>query len=145
MKARTDEASIVESATVAIESILRLPILDRHKRDLIDTMLWKMTEARGKWKTRYRSRAAREAGKCEKLQHEHVYTRKDITDQLLAAPSQARKILRSVIGCVVTKEEHDKLTAASRKYPDLKGWQRYEAAGIEVVDMDADRCHNDPA
>jgi hypothetical protein len=45
-----------ESVTIAIEGCLTLPILERHKRDLMSGMLWKITEARGKFTTRYRSR-----------------------------------------------------------------------------------------
>jgi hypothetical protein len=53
------EAEIIESVTAAIEGCLSLPILERHKRDIISGLLWKITEARGKYTTRYRSRASR--------------------------------------------------------------------------------------
>jgi hypothetical protein len=57
------EAEIIASAITAIEAALTLPILERHKRDLINGMLWKLTEARGKYTTRYQSAAARAAPK----------------------------------------------------------------------------------
>lgn len=74
---RATEGEIVESAITAIEGILKLPILERHKRALISGAIWFITEARGKYKTRYRSRASLDPG--AKLQHEHVFTRKDLT------------------------------------------------------------------
>jgi hypothetical protein len=126
------EAEITESATRAIEGCLTLDILERHKRDIISGMLWKITEARGKYTTRYRSKASMEAG--TKLQHEHVFTRKDLTDRILAEPQHVREILCDAIGCVVTVDEHKRL---SRVAGTIRGWNRYTAAGVEVVDTDA--------
>jgi len=126
------EAEIIESATRVIEGCLTLDILERHKRDIISGMLWKITEARGKYKTRYRSIGSKEKG--AKLQHEHVFTRKDITDRIIAEPERTREILRDAIGCVVTVDEHRKLTTID---PSLRGWDRYTAAGVDVEDTDA--------
>lgn|GEM_PF-4378088 len=49
---------ILESATTLVEATLALNILDTHKRDVINAMLWKITEARGKYTTRFRSTGA---------------------------------------------------------------------------------------
>jgi hypothetical protein len=122
-------AEIVESATVAIESCVHLPILERHKRDIISGLLWKITEANGKYTTRYRSNAAMQEG--AKLQHDHVFTRKDLTTRIIAEPERAREILQDAIACVVTVDEHKRL---SRLGDSIRGWDRYTAAGIEVVD-----------
>jgi hypothetical protein len=51
-------------------------------------------------------------------------------------PSRARELLQSAIGCVVTTDEHHKLTELSRKQPHLKGWERYKAANITIIDTD---------
>jgi hypothetical protein len=125
------EAEIIESVTTAIEGCLALPILERHKRDIISGLLWKITEARGKYKTRYRSRAAMEKG--AKVQHEHVFTRKDLTNRILAEPERAREILKSAIACVVTIEEHKRLSKVAES---ICGWDRYAEVGIEVIDLD---------
>jgi hypothetical protein len=130
------EAEIVESAITAIEGILKLPILKQHKYGLIDGMIWTITQARGKYTTRYRSRAALDAPKGAKLQHEHVTTRKHLVNSILQHPERAREIAARAVGCVITKEEHQRLTRITREQPHLTGWQRYEAAGIEVVDTD---------
>jgi hypothetical protein len=128
------EPEIIESAIRAIEGALALPILDRHKRDIINGMLWKITEAGGKYRTRFRSRASLDDPSAKPI-HEHVFTRKHLTDEIMANPSRAREVLASAIGCVVTAEEHRRLAEAERKDPALRGWDRYKAAGIEVVDQ----------
>ncbi len=122
------EAEIIESVTIAIEGCLQLPIFERHKRDVISGLLWKITEARGKYETRYRSRGSMESG--AKLRHDHVFTRKDITDRIIAEPERAREILRDAIACVVTVEEHERLTRIGET---MRGWARYTEAGIEVI------------
>lgn len=131
------EEEIIESATTAIEGVLTLPIQERHKRDLINGMLWKLTEARGKYTTRCRSQGLLDAPKGTKLQHEHVTTRKQLVDTVLKDPTRAREIAATAVACVVTKEEHERLTRISREQPHLTGWQRYDAAGIDVIDTDA--------
>jgi hypothetical protein len=136
-KSKPTEAEIIESATVAIEHILRMPILEAHRKALVSGTLWFITEARGKYSTRYWSRAAKD-NPSSKLQHEHVFTRKDLTARLMAEPQKAREILQSAIACVVTVDEHRRLAEAERQDRSLRGWDRYKAAGIEVVDSDLD-------
>ena len=130
------EAAIIESAITTIEGILDLPVLEQHKRDLINGMLWTVTEARGKYTTRYRSKGALEAPSGTKLQHEHVFPRKQLVDRIMREPYAAREHLSTAIGCVVTVEEHRRLTAIDRTQPGLHGWERYVAAGITVIDTD---------
>ena len=135
MRPMPTEAEIFESAATIVEGVLKMPVLDRHKRDLISGMLWVITEARGKYKTRYRSKASLQLPK-PKLHHEHVFTRKDLTDQIMKDPARARQILSQAVGCVVTVEEHRLLAKAERENPTLRGWERYTAAGIEWLDTD---------
>ena len=130
----TNEDEILDSAITLVEATLDLPILDQHKRDVINVMLWKITEASGKYKTRFRSTGAANAPKDTKLQHEHVIPRKTLIDAILKEPSRARELLTSALACTVTKEEHDRLTRITREQPDLQGWERYTAAGITIVD-----------
>jgi hypothetical protein len=51
---------------------------------------------------------------------------------MLAEPRNAEEILRGAIACVVTVEEHARLTALG---PEPSGWERYRAASIDVFDM----------
>ena len=54
----------------------------------------------------------------------------------MQSPERAREIAKTAIGCVVTKEEHRELTRVSREQPRLRGWDRYQAASITIVDTD---------
>ena len=74
-----------------------------------------------------------EAGPDTKLNHEHVIERKKLVNRMLAGEPVA-KVLKAAIACIVTVTEHRLLTDLSRTQPDLEGWERYEAAGIKVVD-----------
>jgi hypothetical protein len=130
------------SATAAVRAILAAPdapdVLPSHRRELLSLCLWKITEAEGgKYGTRFRSRAALSAPRAE-LAHEHVYERQKLVDALLAAPADDDAVVARAVGCVVTRREHARLTAVSRARPELDGWERYEAAGVKVVDLLAD-------
>lgn len=61
-----------------------------------------------------------------KLQHEHVHTRSDVVERLLAG--EGAEALRAE-ACIVTKTEHEKLDEA-----EGRGWERYVSAGIRVWD-----------
>jgi len=125
----------LSSAKLLAETIAGLPAYEAHKRELLSVCLWKVTEAEGpsKYAIRYRSRGALGAAP-EVLRHEHVLQRRRLVDRMLAEPIRAGEIALEAIGCVVTKEEHDRLTAVSRARPDLDGWARYRAAGVQIVD-----------
>jgi hypothetical protein len=106
----------------------------RFRRKLLNQVVWYATESEGKYTTRFRSREAlrlqAELGRTEAarhLAHEHVVPRQLLIDRLIAEPGRAPEILAFAVACVVTREEHSRL-------PDGDGWERYEAAGIEVVD-----------
>lgn len=132
------EKDILESATKLVEAILGLDVLDAHKRDVINGMLWSITQARGKYATRFRSTAACAAPKGTKLQHEHVIPRKELVAAIMNEPARTREILSTAIACTVTAEEHKHLTLISRQQPHLKEWDRYRAAGITWRDLDDD-------
>ena len=133
---RHTEDCILKSAIALVEATLALNILDRHKRDVINGMLWSITQARGKYTTRFRSTAAMHAPAGTKLQHEHVITRKELVAAIMREPQRARALLSTAVGCVVTREEHHRLTAITREQPHLHGWERYTAAGIAIIDTD---------
>lgn len=130
------EHAVLASAITLVEATLALNILEAHKRDVINGMLWSITQARGKYKTRFRSTAAINASAGTKLQHDHVITRKALLDAIMSEPTRARELLTTATACVVTKEEHQRLTRITREQPTLQGWDRYEHAGITVVDTD---------
>lgn len=102
-----------------------------HRRHALTNTVWWYTEADGKLKVRYRS-AGVLADPAAKVHHEHVVPRKTLVDRMIADPDKIPEILASALACLVTVEEHGRLTALP---PHLQGWDRYRAAGVAVVDM----------
>jgi hypothetical protein len=82
--------------------------MDVHIRELLDTMIWKITEADGKEKTCYQTRLAMTEPTGVKRQHEHVYQKKKML-LMTAKHHEIDQILASACGCYVTKEEHDRM------------------------------------
>jgi hypothetical protein len=123
------------SAAALIKMLLSIEspeILPEHVRELIDCLLWKITEADGKWNTRHKTIGALECIDKKLLRHEHVYQKAKMIEALLkAGPGGVDGVLRDAIGCIVTKDEHDRLERFAGEY----GWERYRKAGLEVQDM----------
>lgn len=118
-----------------IEWARTAPDLDaRHRRVVVDRMLWSLTEeAFGKHTVPYRSRAASTLGRGDSVIHEHVFPREWLVDRVLDGMTSA-DIVRHAVACLVTKEEDLKLRAVGREH---LGWERYKAAKIEVLLVDA--------
>jgi hypothetical protein len=128
-----EASSRIRSATKLIKLLLDVKsseIRTEHLRELIDKMLWKITEADGKYKTKYMSLAALKG--ASKLSHDHVVTKESLIDALLSAkPGQVDEILGTALGCTVTREEHARLT----KFDYVcQGWERYRKAQVAVQD-----------
>lgn len=124
-------ASAKELARLVLASDV---LLKEHKRKMLSEIQWLISEVDGKYATRYRSRrvvdlAHTDPTSSEKIHHDHVTTRKEVTDAILEQPEGTDELLSSILACVVTKAEHDALKGAGG------GWSRYKAAGIEVLDM----------
>ena len=126
--------SRINSAVTAIKALVRLDLIQKHKKDLIDSCIWKITEADGKHNTRYRSYRSLRAAKKE-LRHEHVFERKKLVEEILKNPDNIDKITKKAIACLVTKNEHKKLSEVSHKNPKLVGWERYDKAHIKICDL----------
>jgi hypothetical protein len=108
-------------------------ILLRHRRALLNVLLWKITEAESpKYKTRFRSQGVLDCGGKGKLQHDHVFQRKKMVDELVKAkPHKVDGIVKNAIGCAVTHDEHTRLS----EFKEYDGWVRYQKARIAVTDM----------
>ena len=90
----------------------------------------------GKYGTRYRSREALSVTDPTELNHEHVFPRKWLIEQMIAEPSNIEMLLTQfAIACTVTEKEHKRLALAEKANADLVGWERYNAADIVVTDM----------
>lgn len=109
-----------------------------HKKRILSEVLWFLSEADGKYSTRFRSKevvrlAMEDPTSNVRIQHEHVYPRASVSAKLLdnvnyyrANPEALNLLLDETVGCVVTESEHIKLLSGS-------GWKRY--AKVAVYDM----------
>jgi hypothetical protein len=130
-----------DSALRLIQQMLALrDVLSVHHSELLSIGLWKWTEASGvaphaKYHVPLRSYGAIDLATPASINHEHVWPRKWMVDQLLQRQDWTAESLRQFletygVACVVTVEEHARL-GASRS----SGWARYIDAGIRVRDM----------
>lgn len=117
-----------------LAAILQLDISVPMKKRMVGYVIWEVaTYLNGNFKGRYRSKGVLAPGAT--IQRDHVNQKARIIERLLANPDQADSILGDLVHCVVTKEEHDRLTAYSKMNSDVDGWDRYRMAGVEVMDM----------
>jgi hypothetical protein len=114
-------------------------LTEEHRYRLLNNAVWYVTEAAGKYKTRFRSASVLSLETkaplrkwWSELRHDHVTRRAALLQQLKTADADVEAILRSAVSCVVTKSEHERL---SRFDETLDGWDRYRAAGVDVYDM----------
>ncbi|RPF29047.1 hypothetical protein [Georgenia muralis] len=130
-----------ESALRLIHHQLGLTdVTDPHKKEMLSIAIWKWTEAEGvapyaKYHVRLRSTGALDTSSPSPVNHEHVWQRKWIIEQLLNRPEWSLDELRDfleqyAVACTVTVEEHARLGQVS-----AVGWDRYVAAGVEIYDM----------
>jgi hypothetical protein len=139
-KRRNKADSIVDSAKKLARLILSSDeLLHEHQKKMLKQVLWFVTEANGKYSTRYRSAevfrlACDEPDSEVPVRHEHVYPRAVVADQILSRQDELREhpgrldeLLDESVGCIVTVDEHDRLL------DDRTGWERYEH--VPVLDM----------
>jgi hypothetical protein len=120
---------------------------EKQFKEIISTLLWKHTEAYGKYKgCKYWSLGAIESLKrhnnkvvtnksvdpTHALRHEHLFPRKQTIELLLSLDdvnkNSIHNILKLNIGVVVTVEEDSRLSKLGNKE---NPWQRYIDAGIQ--------------
>lgn len=126
-KPHKDRNVRVSSAILAIKNIALLNLYLAHKKELLSVCIWKITEADGKKKVRYWSEKAIQES-ISKLQHEHVFERKELIERILSG-EDIDIVVKNAIACLVTKEEHSQLSLVNES-----GWERYKKANISVYD-----------
>lgn len=134
VRSKGTDAIIASAKRLARLVLSDSEILPEHKRLVLSRLQWFISNADGKYRTRFRSKlvvdlATEDPSSTVKINHEHVFTRREVTAKLISSPDSIDTLLDEVIGCIVTKEEHDRMPR------NLSGWDRYFAAGIIVLDM----------
>ena len=126
------EAGFVDVESLVC-SVLHLEIATPLKKRMLVHALWEIVKLNGDFRTRFRSKAALTLGVV--IERDHVYQKGRVIKCLMDNPDQTASILNKSLHCVVTKEEHRKLTQLSEARAEIDGWSRYHEAGIEVLDM----------
>lgn len=138
MKRKKQSREEVLTSTIALAKLLvenrPKDTLEVHLKELLNVLIWKASQAEGKYTCRFVSEGFRKNPQETNIEHEHVLQRKKLIKEMLENPDQIDTKIRSVIGCVVLKKEHEKLTKVSKSHPHLDGWERYREAGIRVYD-----------
>lgn len=118
----------------ALDKILEIPGSPGLQEELFRAIVWIVSEIDGKFATRYRSREAL-AAPAGTVQHEHVVPMRQLWAIIRQKHMSPARLLPLVTACVVTREEHRRLTAHDR-LPDAEfGWLRYAKCRIPVMDL----------
>ncbi len=133
------------SAVVALDGDAHL---QKVKKKLLDTLVWAYTEADGKHNTRHRSLAASRlvmpSLKLLKsaLIHEHMTCKEHLVAELMrSTPADVPLVMHKAKACLVTREEHDRLTRGDRESKRINrqrtAHERYSEAEVDLeVDVD---------
>lgn len=105
------------------------------KKRMLNHAIWEITRATGDFAPQFRSKGVMEGSLGAKIEREHVYKRKGIVQAVLAKSEPLDSVLKCVVHCVVTEEEHERLKTVPAA---VDGWARYCSAGIEVFDCAVD-------
>jgi hypothetical protein len=126
---RSDLQARLSSLKDVIEFLRDSGLPDDMKKRMVNHAVWEITRARGNFTGEFRSRGVIEGSVGTKVQREHVYKRRRIVADILSRRASLDSVLSRVIHCVVTKEEHDRLSSVIETED---GWSRYKLAGVEV-------------
>ena len=107
-----------------IRDLQRIKINPRVQKMMLDRAIWLIVELTGNFYSRYRSvEVITKPG--ARIQRDHIYTRKALVAELQAGASNVRSIIDRASCCIVTKDEHDRLSKVPKS---VVGWERYRAA-----------------
>jgi hypothetical protein len=134
---RSLRLAAIEESIVALAQSQRIDAA--FKRSMLDPLLVQWTSIDGRYGTRYRSLLALSEPSLP-VEHDHVWTKRSLCRVLLSDLDErlVRQMIRTlIIGCVVLKAEHQRLTELDRndESDHLTGWARYEEVGVDVIDM----------
>jgi len=129
----------IEDIKVLLRSISSLAIGVEIKKRMLRQAIWEVTYAKGNAQGRafgrYRSREVISTPGLQ-IQRDHIHEMKVLISLLLRESPDVERIVQLADCCVVTKDEHDRLTAIGKT---TGGHARYAHAGVVVFDMLTER------
>ena len=133
-KTSPDVESDLKDVMRVMTNILSLNINIVIKKRMLNHAIWEVAYATGNFKGRYRSQGVIDSVEKE-IQRDHVHQKKDTVDRLLKGQASVEQAVENTIHCVVTREEHHRLSDYSKLNPEVDGWNRYKNIGVVVYDM----------
>ena len=118
------EAQHLADVETLIRDLQRIKVNPRVQKMMLDRAVWLVVELTGNFFSRHRSEGTTSTLGV-RIQRDHVHTRRLLVAELLAGTEDVRSVIDRAHCCVVTKEEHDRLSKAPQT---VIGWDRYRAA-----------------
>ena len=119
-----DEAQHLADIETLMRELQRIKVRPRVKKMMLDRAVWLVVELTGNFFSRYRSEGATSTVGV-RIQRDHVHTRKSLVAELMAGTPNIRAVIDRAQCCVVTKEEHNRLSEVPQT---VIGWDRYRSA-----------------
>ena len=114
-----------------LDRIRLIPIAEPLKKRMLIHAIWEVAFATGSFLGRYRSESViRQVGLP--IQRDHICRKETLVQELLGRPPDVERIIGRAHCCVVTKDEHKRL---SRVGGEIEGWERNLVAGTTVYAM----------
>jgi len=101
------------------------------KKRMLNIGIWQVAWASGDFYSRYRSAAVISTPGLT-IQRDHIYQKKLLVQRLLSTDVDFDSVIAHSQCCIVTLDEHRSLHQVNG---GLDGWDRYQAAKIQVYDM----------
>ena len=117
------EAQHLADIETLIQDLQRINVNPRVQKMMLDRAVWLVVELTGNFFSRHRSEGTTSSIGLP-IQRDHVYTRKSLVAELLAGTKNVRSVIDRAQCCVVTKEEHARLSKVPQT---VVGWDRYRA------------------
>lgn len=118
------EAQHLADIETLMRDLQRIKVNPRVQKMMLDRAVWLVVELTGNFYSRYRSEGTTSKVGV-RIQRDHIYTRRSLVAELLAGTQNIRSVIDRAKCCVVTKEEHDRLTKVPQT---VIGLDRYRLA-----------------
>ncbi len=108
----------------------------KKQKKMLNHAIWLVVESTGNFYSRFRS-AGVLATPDAPIQRDHIYPRKQLVGEALANEIDLADIVQRAQCCIVTKDEHVRLSKISTT---VQGHERYRLAEVEIHDMATYAC-----
>jgi hypothetical protein len=129
--APADAKQRLQEAVQLLSTLRDMPLHEKTKKKMLNHAIWLVVESTGNFYSKFRS-AGVLAALDVPIQRDHIYPRKQLVREVLANEIDLAEIVQRAQCCIVTKDEHDRLSKISTT---AQGRERYRLAEVEIHDM----------